>query len=194
MVRLFGTLALTWTLASCGLQAIPTAKNQTDATFAEVTNQYKRRADLVPNLVASVKGYAKHESETLEAVTAARARATSVNIDPKGATTQQLKEFQEAQGQLSSTLSRLLVVAEKYPELKADRNFSELQAQLEGTENRIAVARNRHIEAINEFNNSVTVPPSSWVNSMFYHFEKMPQWSVDENEQKVIEKAPNVDF
>jgi LemA protein len=115
-------------------------------------------------------------------------------LDPANLSAEQLKEFQAAQGTLSQALGKLMVVVEKYPDLKADRNFRELQAQLEGTENRITVARNRHIEAIKEFNDLVTAPPESWTNSLFYHYEKMPQWSVDEAEKARIEAAPKVEF
>ena len=181
-------------LASCGLQSIPQAKNEVDATLAEVTNQYKRRADLVPNLVATVQGYASHEKDTLQAVVEARAKATSVSIDPSNMSAEKLAEFQKAQGSLSQALGRLMVVSENYPQLKADRNFSELQAQLEGTENRITVARNRHIEAIKFFNNQVTVPFTSWTNAILYHHKPMPQWTVDEAEAKTIQAAPTVDF
>ena len=181
-------------ISGCGLQAIPQSKNEVDATLAEVTNQYKRRADLVPNLVATVQGYAGHEKDTLEAVVAARAKATSVTIDPSNMSGAKLAEFQKAQGSLSQALGRLMVISENYPQLKADRNFSELQAQLEGTENRITVARNRYIESIKGFNNLVTVPFSSWTNSLIYHYQPMPQWSVDESETKVIQAAPKVDF
>ncbi len=178
----------------CGIQSIPQAKNNVDATVAEITNQYKRRADLIPNLVQTVKGYASHEKETLESVISARAKATSIEINPANATPEQVMKFQQAQGQLSQALGRLLVVAERYPDLKADRSFLELQAQLEGTENRITVARQRNIESIQAFNNLVTVPPTSWTNSLFYHHPKMAQWTVDENEKQTIEKAPSVDF
>jgi len=181
-------------LMGCGVQSIPKAVNQVEAAVAEVTNQYKRRADLIPNLVKTVKGYASHEKETLEAVIAARASATQVSIDPSNATPEQIQKFQQAQGGLSQALGRLMVVAERYPELKADRNFRELQAQLEGTENRITIARQRHIEAIKEFNDRVTVPPSSWTNSLLYHHKKMAQWALDDAEQKAVEKAPEVDF
>jgi len=132
-------------LSGCGIQSIPRAENQVEATTAEMTNQYKRRADLIPNLVKTVKGYASHERETLEAVINARANATRVSIDPTNATPEQIQQYQRAQGGLSQALGRLMVVAERYPELKADRNFRELQAQLEGTENRITIARQRHI-------------------------------------------------
>ncbi len=181
-------------LMGCGVQSIPKAVNQVEAAVAEVTNQYKRRADLIPNLVKTVKGYASHEKETLEAVIAARASATQVSIDPSNATPEQIQKFQQAQGGLSQALGRLMVVAERYPELKADRNFRELQAQLEGTENRITIARQRHIEAIKEFNDRVTVPPSSWTNSLLYHHKKMAQWALDDAEQKAVEKVPEVDF
>lgn len=178
----------------CGIRAIPQAKNRTEATVAEMTNQYKRRADLIPNLVQVVKGYASHEQETLNKVVEARAKATSVNIDPTKMDPAALAEFQAAQGQLSQALGRLMVVTENYPDLKADRNFRELQAQIEGTENRITVARNRHIEAINQFNNLVSAPPESWTNSIFYKFQKMPQWTVDDVEKTKIEQAPEVKF
>lgn len=181
-------------LTSCGLQSIPKTKNKVEASLAEVTNQYKRRADLIPNLVKTVKGYASHERETLEAVINARSKATQTTIDPSSLDPQKLREFQQAQGSLGAALGRLMVVAERYPDLKADRNFRELQAQLEGTENRITVARGRHIETINQFNDLITVPPTSWTNSIFYSYEKMPQWSVADSEKEKIEKAPNVEF
>ncbi len=181
-------------LAGCGVQSIPQSQNDVEATLAEVTNQYKRRADLIPNLVNTVQGYAAHESETLEAVITARAKATSMTIDPSNLDAQQIQQFQAAQGGLSQALGRLMVVAERYPDLKADRNFRELQAQLEGTENRITVARNRQIDAIKSFNNLVTVPPQSWTNSLFYGHEKMPQWSLDDAETERVEQAPAVEF
>lgn len=181
-------------LPGCGWQSIPQAKNQVEAALAEVTNQYKRRADLVPNLVKVVKGYASHEKETLTAVTEARAKATQATIDPTNLSPEKLAEFQQAQGALSQALGRLMVVVERYPQLKADQNFRDLQAQLEGTENRITIARQRHIEAIQNFNNQVTVPPTSWTNSILYGYEKLPQWSVDESEKAIIEKAPEVDL
>lgn len=183
-----------FSLSGCGFQAIPKNKNQVEAALAEVSNQYKRRADLVPNLVKIVKGYASHEKETLTAVVEARAKATSANIDASKLNPQQIQAFQQNQGALTQALGRLMVVVEKYPDLKADQNFRDLQAQLEGTENRITVARNRYIEAIKIFNDSVTVPPSSWTNSIFYHNEKLPQWDVAGAEKEAIEKAPEVDL
>jgi LemA protein len=181
-------------LTSCGIQSLPSQKNEVDASLAEVTNQYKRRADLVPNLVNTVSGYAKHEKETLEGVIQARAKATQITVDPNNLTPEKLQSFQKAQGELSSALGRLMVVSENYPNLKADTQFRDLQAQLEGTENRITVARNRYIETIKNFNNLVTVPPTSWTNSMIYHFEKLPQWDVSAEEKQKVEKAPEVKF
>jgi LemA protein len=181
-------------LTGCGIQSIPQAKNGTEAALAEVNNQYKRRADLIPNLVNVVKGYAKHEEQTLTAVTEARAKATATTIDPSKVSAQQLADFQKAQGSLSQALGRLMVVSEKYPDLKADQNFRDLQAQLEGTENRITVARQRYIETIQGFNNLVGVPPTSWTNSLMYHFEKMPQWDMAPEEKAAAEKAPEVKF
>ena len=187
-------LLLAASIGGCGVQSIPKALNALDAAMAEVTNQYKRRADLIPNLVSTVKGYASHEQETFTAVVEARAKATSVTIDPSNSSPEQIQKFQAAQGGLSQALGRLMVVAERYPDLKADRNFRELQAQLEGTENRITIARQRHIEAIRRFNDLVTVPPSSLTNSFLYHHEKRPQWSLDDAEQKTVEQAPEVAF
>ena len=188
-VGLLGSLAL---FSGCGVQDIPQAKNSVDASLAEVTNQYKRRSDLVPNLVETVKGYAKQEKETFTAVTEARAKATSMNIDPSKSTPEQIEKFAAAQGQLSQALGRLLVVSERYPELKSNQNFRDLQAQLEGTENRITVARQRYIETINQFNNLVTVPPTSWTNALFYHHPQMPQWGADVTPQE--KQAPKVSF
>jgi LemA protein len=181
-------------LSGCGVQSIPKAKNDSEATLAEVTNQYKRRADLIPNLVNVVKGYATHEKETLEGVVEARAKATQTTIDPSKMSVEKLKEYQAAQGQLSQAIGRLMVISENYPQLKADANFRDLQAQLEGTENRITVARQRYIESVKNFNNEVTVPPTSWTNSIFYHFEKMPQWDLDAAEKATVEKPPEVKF
>lgn len=161
-------VALAALTAGCGYQAIPQAENAVGAAWAEVENQYQRRADLVPNLVATVKGYAGHEKETLQAVVDARARATGVTLSVNDLTPEKLRQFEEAQGALKSALGRLLAVSENYPQLKADGAFRDLQAQLEGTENRIAIARRRYIESVKGFNDLVTVPPTSWTNSMFY--------------------------
>lgn len=193
-MRLFLALILGLSLTACGVQSIPKSKNRVDETFAEITNQYKRRADLIPNLVQTVKGYAGHEKETLEGVVNARAKATSMTIDPSKASPEQLQKYQEAQGQLSQALGRLMVISENYPQLKADQNFRDLQAQLEGTENRITNARREHIEAIRLFNDLVTVFPTNLTNTLFFHYDKMPQWTVAEGEQEQIQKAPQVTF
>ncbi len=177
-------------LSACGVQSIPTANNQLEADWAEVQNQYKRRTDLIPNLVEVVKGYAKHEKETLEGVVDARAKATAITVDSKNLTAEKLKEFQSAQSGLSQALGRLMVVAEKYPDLKANENFRDLQNQMEGTENRITVARNRYITSVKDFNNLVTVFPTNLTNSIFFHHEKKPQFEVSAEEQK----APQVKF
>lgn len=184
------SLVSLFVLSSCGLQSIPQANNKVEAEWAEVMNQYKRRSDLIPNLVNTVKGYAKHESGTLEAVIAARAKATAVTVDAKNLTPEKLKEFQAAQSGVSQALGRLMVVAERYPDLKADKSFEGLQVQLEGTENRITVARRRYIDSVLEFNNLVTVFPTSLTNSMIHHFEKKPQFAASEEEQK----TPEVQF
>lgn len=180
------------TFTACGMRSIPTAVNEVEAKWAEVQNQYKRRADLIPNLVKTVKGYAKHESKTLEAVVNARAKATQSNVSVGNMTSESLNQFSQAQSQLGSALSRLMVVVEKYPDLKASANFRDLQVQLEGTENRITVARNRFIEATKNFNNLITVPPESWYNSMFLSHKKKPQFSVENI--KEVQEAPKVEF
>src|SRR5258708_5104869 len=143
-IRLLVGLLAVSVLSGCGVQSIPQEKNNVDAALAEITNQYKRRADLVPNLVGVVKGYATHEKETLEGVVEARAKASQVTIDPSKVTPEKLAEFSRAQRQLSQALGRLMVLQENYPNLKADNQFRDLQAQLEGTENRITVARQRY--------------------------------------------------
>lgn len=190
--RFFLLLSLAFLTTACGVQSIPTALNDIEAKWAEVQNQYKRRADLIPNLVNTVKGYAAHEKETLEGVINARARATQMNLNVGEMNQANLDQFAQAQASLSSALARLMVVVEKYPNLKADQNFRDLQHQLEGTENRITVARNRYIESIQAFNNLVTVPPTSWTNSLLYNHEKKPQFMVPASEN--IETAPKVEF
>ena len=190
LVGIFAALQLT----GCGVQSIPRSENDVDASYAEVTNQYKRRADLIPSLVNTVKGYASHEKDTLEGVTRARAAATSMTIDPSKATPEQLAAYQKAQGQLSQALGRLMVVTEKYPDLKADANFRDLQAQIEGTENRITVARNRLIASIRDFNNLVTVFPTSVANSVFFQKAKKTQWDLSAQEKQTDEKPPEIKF
>lgn len=194
MKKFILSLAALFFLTSCGIQSIPQQKNEVEAALAEITNQYKRRADLVPNLVNVVSGYAKHEKETLTGVTEARARATQMTVDPKNLTPEKLESYRKAQGDLSMALGKLMAISENYPQLKADAGFRDLQAQLEGTENRITVARNRYIDTIKAFNNLVTVIPTSWTNSLMFKFEKMPQWDVSAEEKTKNEKAPEVKF
>lgn len=157
--------------------------------WADVETQYQRRADLIPNLVNTVKGYAAHESETLQAVVEARAKATSVNIDPSNMSAEQIANFQKAQDGVSSALGRLLVTVEKYPDLKANENFRELQAQLEGTENRISVARRDYNEAARKYNTSLRSFPKNILAGMF-GFEKKAYFEAQEGS----EQAPTVQF
>ena len=159
------------------------------ASWSQVENVYQRRADLIPNLVATVKGYAAHESETLESVVAARAKATQVTVDPENLTPEALEQFNAAQGELSSALGRLLLIQENYPELKANQNFLELQAQLEGTENRIATERMKYNEAAKAFNTSIRRFPDNIVASIF-GFEKKGYFEA----QAGAETAPKVEF
>ncbi|WP_429019065.1 LemA family protein [Aeromonas allosaccharophila] len=181
------TLTLLLGLTGCGMNNIPTLDEQVKASWGQVENQYQRRADLIPNLVATVKGYASHEQETLKAVTDARARVGSVQVsDPA-----QLKEFEAAQNQLSSALSRLMVVVERYPELKADQQFLTLQAQLEGTENRISVARRDYIEAVRQFNTEIrTFPGVIWSKLLYSDLEAKPGFSAKPG----ADEAPKVSF
>lgn len=179
-------------ISGCGIQSIPKAANNVESHWAKVQNQYQRRMDLIPNILNSVKGYMKHESSTLKAVVEARAKATSSNVTFNNLNEGSLKKFSQAQGSLDSALSKLMVVVEKYPNLKADGQFNKLIHELEGTENRIAVARKRYIESIENFNNLITVPPTSFTNSFFYHHTKKPQFEVDNLEE--AKKAPKVEF
>ncbi len=191
-VKIVTLLLMIWGLTGCGIQSIPKAKLQAEGAFAEITNQYKRRADLIPNLVKTVKGYASHEKETLEGVVNARAKATATTIDPSKATPEQLIAYQKAQGQLSQALGKLMMISERYPDLKASTNFLELQASLEGTENRIGVARNRYIQAVTRFNELVTIIPTKWTNDYYFKYPSLPQFTVDASEQ--VEKPPEVNF
>lgn len=160
-----------------------------DAQWAQVENVYQRRADLIPNLVNTVKGYASHEKGTLEAVIEARSKATSVNINAENLTEQSLAQFQNAQGGLSSALSKLMVVMEAYPDLKANQNFMDLQAQLEGTENRITVERMKFNEAVRVYNTKIKSFPTV-IYAGWFGFEKKPFFQVDADAQK----APEVEF
>ncbi|MCB1929774.1 MAG: LemA family protein [Rhodocyclaceae bacterium] len=179
-------------LNGCGYNEIQANDERTKSAWSEVINQYKRRADLIPNLVKTVEGYAAHEKAVLTEVTAARARVGSVQAGPE--TLQDpaaLADFQAAQGQLSSALSRLLVVVERYPELKADASFRDLQAQLEGTENRIAVARNRYIQSVENYNVSVRTFPNNLL-AMVLGYDTKANFRVDD--EAAISAPPSVEF
>jgi LemA protein len=179
-------------LSACGYNTIPTNEERAKAAWSEVLNQYQRRADLIPNLVETVKAYAAHEREVLEAVVAARAEATSVQISPEMLSNPEaLQAFQENQSALTGALSRLLAVVENYPDLKASQNFLALQAQLEGTENRIAVARRDYIEAVRVYNTSLrTFPSVIWASLWFTDNEPFATFTVPEDKMEV----PKVDF
>lgn len=179
-------------LSGCGYNQIQTDDEAVKASWAEVLNQYKRRADLVPNLVNVVKGYAEHERDVLVRVTEARAKVGSMNITPETLNDPKaVEQFGKAQGELSSALSRLLVVTENYPNLKADAGFRDLQAQLEGTENRVTVARNRFIAAVQAYNTNVRSFPTNLMAKMFGYKVK-PSFAVED--EKAISDAPKVDF
>ena len=185
-------LLLSLPLSGCGYNTLQSTDEQIKASWSEVLNQYQRRADLVPNLVNVVKGYAAHEKEVLTQVTEARARVGSIQATPELINDEQaFAKFQQVQAQMTSALSRLLAVSERYPQLKADGVFRDLQAQLEGTENRITVARNRYIKAVQEYNVTVRSFPSN-LTAMMFGFKTKPNFSV-ENE-KEISTAPKVDF
>ncbi|MFN3918945.1 MAG: LemA family protein [Methylohalobius sp.] len=191
MLRIF-SLWLILLLSGCGYNTLQQQDEQIKAAWAEVVNQYQRRADLVPNLVEVVKGYAAHEKEVLAQVSQARAKVGSIQATPELlADPQAFARFQAAQGELSSALSRLLAVVENYPQLKADALFRDLQAQLEGTENRIAVARNRYIQAVQAYNVTVRSFPTNLTAKLF-GFEVKPSFSV-ENEA-AVSTAPKIDF
>jgi LemA protein len=179
-------------LSGCGYNEIQQKDEGVKGAWSEVTNQYQRRADLIPNLVATVKGYAQQEQEVLTRVTEARSRVGQIQVTPETLNDPAaLQRFQQAQGDLTSALSRLLVVVEKYPELKSDQNFRELQAQLEGTENRITVARNRYIKTVQDYNVLVREFPGN-LTAMVFGYKTKPNFAV-ENERE-ISTAPKVDF
>jgi LemA protein len=179
-------------LSGCGYNTLQTQDEQVKAAWAEVLNQYQRRADLVPNLVNTVKGYAAQEQQVLLGVTQARARVGSIQATPELINDPEaFKKFVGAQAELQSALSRLLVVSENYPQLKSDANFRDLQAQLEGTENRITVARNRYIKEIQTFNITVRSFPSN-LTAMMFHFSPKAQFTVENEAQ--ISRPPTVDF
>lgn len=195
MKNVFRALAITFILSGlsgCGYNSLQGLDEDVKASWSEVQNQYQRRADLIPNLVSVVKGYAKHEQETLEKVVQARADATKTTLDvSKLSDTQAFERFQQAQGQLSSALSRLMVVVEKYPDLKANENFRDLQAQLEGTENRITVARNRYIQQVAEYNKGVRYFPTNLTAKFLLHLEPRETFTAT---TAGAEKAPEVKF
>ncbi len=175
--------------SGCGYNDIQSMDEGTKSAWSEVINQYQRRADLIPNLVKTVQGYAQQEQTVLIGVTEARAKATSIKVDANDP--ESLKKFQAAQGELTGALSRLLVVSENYPQLKSDQNFRDLQAQLEGTENRIAVARNRYIQAVQTYNTKVRQFPTN-LTAMVFGYKPKPNFTVDN--EAAIAKPPTVDF
>ena len=194
MRKVWAALAalVTLSLTGCGYNTLQSNDEQIKAGWSEVVNQYQRRADLVPNLVNTVKGFAAQEREVLLGVTNARAKVGSIQATPELLNSPEaFSKFQAAQGELSGALSRLLVVSENYPQLKSDANFRDLQAQLEGTENRIAVARNRYINSVQEYNVTVRSFPSN-LTAMAFGYKAKPNFTV-ENE-KEISKPPKVDF
>ena len=179
-------------LSGCGVNNIPTYEEQAKAKWSDVNNQYQRRADLIPNLVETVKGFARQERETLEAVVNARARATSIQVTPDIVNDPaKFKQFQDAQSQLSGALGRLIAVSENYPDLKSNQNFLALQSQLEGTENRIAVARRDYIEAVRVYNTELrTLPGSLWASTFYRGNKPMETFTVAED----VRRAPSVKF
>lgn len=179
-------------LSGCGYNTIPTLEENAKAKWAEVQSQYQRRADLIPNLVATVQGYAKQEKDVLTSVVEARAKATAVKIDASTITDpEKMKQFQDAQAQLTGALGRLMAVSEAYPDLKSNQNFLALQSQLEGTENRINVARRDYIDAVREFNTSLrTFPTLLWAKTFFSGTKPMAEFSASEAAQQ----APQVKF
>jgi LemA protein len=191
-IKLFAIASLVLTLNGCGYNAFQSLDEEAKASWSEVLNQYQRRADLVPNLVETVKGYASHEKEVLTDVANARSKVGSMQVTPELLNDPEaFAKFQAAQGQLTGALSRLMAVAENYPNLKADQGFRDLQAQLEGTENRVTVARNRYIETIKDYNVSVRSFPNN-LTAMMFGYKAKPTFTV-ENE-KAISSAPKVQF
>jgi len=188
-VSRLGLLFLVALLSGCGYNSMQRQDEGVKAAWSEVLNQYQRRADLIPNLVATVKGYAQQEQEVLVKVTEARARVGQINVNAEDAAS--LAQFQQAQGDLSSALSRLMVITENYPNLKSDQGFRDLQAQLEGTENRIAVARNRYIETVAGYNTLIRTFPNN-LTAMMFGYETKPNFTVQN--EATISTAPAVDF
>jgi len=189
LISVIAVLAVLFLWGTSRYNGLITLREDVNSQWSNVESQYQRRSDLIPNLVSTVKGYATHESSTLEAVVAARSRATQVTIDPKNLTPEKLQEYQAAQGQVSSALGKLLMITENYPDLKANQNFLELQAQLEGTENRIAVERNRYNDVAKLYDVPIKQFPGSIFASLF-GFKEKPYFE----SEKGAEKAPSVKF
>ena len=190
--RTIGVVVMVSALSGCGYNAMQSQDEAANAAWSDVLNQYKRRADLIPSLVNTVKGYASHENNVFTQVTEARAKVNRMMIDENLINDEQkLKQFNAAQGQLSSALSRLMAVAENYPQLKADANFRDLQAQIEGTENRVATARNRYISAIQAYNTTVRSFPSN-LTAMVFGMKPKANFSVED--EQTISMPPTVDF
>ncbi len=182
-------LTATTSLTSCNYNSLVEQEQQVNQAWAQVENQYQRRADLIPNLVNTVKGYTTHEEETLTKVVEARAKATSITLNADNLDEETLAKYQQAQGELSGALKSLLAVTEAYPDLKANENFLNLQAQLEGTENRIATERKRYTEAVAEFNTSIKKFPTN-IYAGWFGFKEKPQFKAEAG----AEKAPEVKF
>lgn len=180
-------------VSGCGYNDLQGLDEDTKAAWSEVINQYQRRADLIPNLVATVKGYAEHERETLEGVVNARSKATGIQVTPDMLKNPAaFEEFQKAQAGLTAALGRLIAIAEQYPNLKADQNFRDLQSQLEGTENRIAVARKRYIDRVAEYNKMIRYFPTNLTAKFLLHMEEKPNFTVAD--EKAVAKPPEVKF
>jgi LemA protein len=192
VATLFALMLVGFSVGGCGYNTIPTLEEQAKARWGDVQNQYQRRADLIPNLVATVQGYAKQEKDVLTSVVEARAKATQVKVDASQLTDpDKLKQFQDAQNQLSGALGRLLAVTENYPDLKSNANFLALQSQLEGTENRIAVARRDYIETVRAYNTSLrTFPTVLWAKTVFAGSKPMAEFTATEGAQS----PPQVKF
>lgn len=188
-IKYFIVLMAVLPLTSCNYNSLVEKQQNVDQAWAQVENQYQRRADLIPNLVNTVKGYSTHESETFEKVTEARAKATSITIDADNLTEENLAKFQAAQNELSQALKSLLAVTEAYPDLKANENFMNLQTQLEGTENRIATERMRYTEAVRDYNTAIKKFPTT-IYAGWFGFDAKPQFKAEEGAQR----APEVSF
>ena len=188
-MRILLVLLLAGLLSGCGYNTIQQKDEAVSAAWSQVLNVYKRRADLVPNLVATVRGYAAHEQQVLTQVTEARSRVGSINVNADDPAS--IEQFQQAQGQLQSAIGRLLLVSENYPQLKADQNFLQLQAQLEGTENRITVERQRYIESVQDYNTYIRKFPTN-LTAMVFGYDPKPNFTVENEAQ--VQQPPQVDF